>query len=228
MGGLHGSGLPSLSTIDTKSLQSISASGLLFQENTTGLNSIRLQISGATVGTVVTVFGTVNSIDWVPVGTVVGNNTALFSIQAFQSVKAECTIFDNQTFDLSYKLETHPSAVSLLDKDGFPHSTANPVPVEGELVLTEGGITNASILNVAASASQEYPIVIPSGTKEFLIKTRTTSKFRIAWEAGETSNNYTTISGGAFYNRTNLKIASPLIIYVMTLSDTTLEVQLWN
>lgn len=241
--------MPSAKTIEAQAALNVSGPNLLFQYPTNGINSVRLQIAGAGSANEVSILGSVDGLTWIPVGSVTGNNAVVFSTLAYDFVKAETTIYDAIPFNASWKLETFPSAFgiidqsgdqveitagrmhvesSLVDENGNPYTDANPVPIDGAISVTVGGIAAPQIINTPAPALSEYMISIPSATKTFNIKMRNSMGMRIAWVSGDTSSNYITMQPGTVYGRENLLLSASLLIYVFPkIAGSVIELEYW-
>lgn len=118
MGGIQGTGLPTIAVLSDKERKNLSSVGEVFTEATDGINSIRLFITNASQSNIVTVSGSVDGSNWKAVGSVMGSNTAILDVQAYKMVKIEVTSFGGTPFDLFWSTETHPAAYGIVDKNG--------------------------------------------------------------------------------------------------------------
>lgn len=135
MGGFQGTGLVSARTIQKNESVGVSSTGILFTYPSNGINSVRVQISDAAPSNVVAVSGSVDGVNWIPVGSVTGNNAVIFSTHAYDFIQAETVVYGGSPFNASWKLEASPSAFSITDKDGdIAEITDGKIHVLAEIV----------------------------------------------------------------------------------------------
>lgn len=116
----------------------------------------------------------------------------------------------------------------LVDDCGDTIGPTNPLPVEGTLTVSVGGLSTPTIINTSAPLLSEYTITLPSNTKEFKIKMRNAMGMRLAWISGDTATNFITMQPGTVYHQSNLKLTAPLNIYVLPkIAGSVIETDYW-
>lgn len=137
MGGFGGTGKHNFTTLEQKNLGSIFSTGLIFSELANQVNSVRIGTSSASGGNIVTLEGSVDGTTWQNLGSIVGNGITLFDTQAFNNIRIVCSTYGGTPFNCSWKLEDHPAATFLQDKDGN-QLNVNP---DGSINAVVTGIT---------------------------------------------------------------------------------------
>lgn len=226
--GFQGSGLPNLATIQEEAASNLSAVGIVFNEATNGLNSVRLQIENAGPTNVVTVFGSVDGVNWKSVGTILGNKASIFNTQAYDRVKAEITTYGAAALDATWKFETYPSASGITGQDGnILH--INP---DGSINVNfaSSAASVAAVLNVSiVSANTEYAFQLPAITKKFTLKSRIDSTLKLSFQVNGALTNYFTLYSGNIYNEEGMVLQAPLDIYVAASKPAdTIEIIYWT
>lgn len=116
----------------------------------------------------------------------------------------------------------------LVDDCGDTYGETNPLPVEGTLSVTLGGLSTPAIINTSAPALTEYTVPLPANTKEFKIKMRNAMGMKLAWVSGDTATNFITMQPGTVYHQSNLKLNAPLNIYVLPkIAGSIIETEYW-
>ena len=99
--------------------------------------------------------------------------------------------------------------------DGTNELAVNPDgSINVDAAIHTAGATNPFILNIPILlASTEYSATLPQDTKEFLLRMRDSSKFKLAYVSGDTAINYITINCGVVYSKGDLSLVAPLTMY---------------
>lgn len=87
------------------------------------------------------------------------------------------------------------------------------------------------IVNIFAPLSGvEYTYTFPDSTRRYLIRTRQSSAFKIAFILGDTiSGDYVNIRPGCYYQEFGVSINVPLAIYIQTTQNNeTIEILYWS
>lgn len=89
--------------------------------------------------------------------------------------------------------------------------------------------TTPTVSNVDLGlADTEYQVIIPAGTRQFLIKTRSGAALRLAFAVGDTSSNYLEIPKNCYWAQTDINTGGPLSLYVRcSVGTQVLEVLTW-
>jgi hypothetical protein len=87
-----------------------------------------------------------------------------------------------------------------------------------------------SIQNISALlANTEYTVTIPAGTRQYIIKIRSGSKFNIAYILGNSGTAYFEVPKNCFYGESDIKLTAAKDLYFQTpLPGQILEVLLWT
>jgi hypothetical protein len=117
----------------------------------------------------------------------------------------------------------------LVDDCGDTYGENNPLPVEGTLTVSIGGLSAPSIINTPAPTITEYAIPLPANTKEFKIKMRNAMGMKLAWVSGDTATNFITMHPGTVYHQADLKLTAPLNVYVLPrVAGSVIEMSYWT
>ena len=118
-----------------------------------------------------------------------------------------------------------------VDPYGNPWSEANPLPIEGTIVVTNGEPTKIEMQNIPiAIANTEFTIDLPDNTKRYQISVRDhKSKGRIAFMPTETVTNYRTHTRGTITDSYNLNLPINSKIYMqIDQVPAVIEVMIWT
>lgn len=97
--------------------------------------------------------------------------------------------------------------------------------IRGRATVQES--TGATVYNVTVSlANTEQSITLSNNTKSFLIKVRGNSSLKLAFNSGESSTNYITISPGANYYAEGLNFSGDLF-FQTTKPSQVIEILEW-
>lgn len=110
----------------------------------------------------------------------------------------------------------------LVDKIGVPISSANPLPIDGNISVTlETTPNNQSVQNiVVVNANTEFTINLPDNTKRYFIRVRNNvAKGRIAFAPTETATKYWTLSRGTIFDSDSLNLPINSNIYMQVDKD---------
>lgn len=90
------------------------------------------------------------------------------------------------------------------------------------------GAESPTVANVdMPSATTEYSYLLPDGTKQFLIRTRSGASFQVAYVSGQTGSNYLTISRGSFYSESELTTNNLTVYFQSQEANQTAEIVSW-
>lgn len=89
--------------------------------------------------------------------------------------------------------------------------------------------TNPTIYNVSMPlANTEYSQSLSNNTKRLLIRCRTRSDIRFAFQPGHTATTYVTLKGGAVYSEENLDLDGATIYLRSTEAAQIVEILQWT
>jgi len=137
---------------------------------------------------------------------------------------------EQELFRHTYAEEpTVAQRVLLVDPLGERIDEDNPLPIDGTISVTFDGPSNPFVTNISAPTIGEYSFLFPKETKRVLIRLRNSTKFKIAFVAGDTSLNFITILPGCFYSEDGLDLKIPLRLYFATTKiNETAEILYWT
>jgi hypothetical protein len=78
------------------------------------------------------------------------------------------------------------------------------------------------------AAGTEFSVVLDSGTKKFLIRSRTGATIRLSFVATETDTNYITIPKGANFSEDSVDFNSSTLYLQVDASAVTIEILQWT
>lgn len=133
--------------------------------------------------------------------------------------------------DMQFQLDLDGDPVSVQGTNG---NTIEPnedgsVNVRGEITLSEGGVSQPAILNpVLAAANTQYPIVLPSNTRRFSVKTTPGSLARLTLRYVPNGPTVS-VAAGAVYQEEGIMRTSSLTIYIESNKpNQSLELVYWS
>lgn len=96
--------------------------------------------------------------------------------------------------------------------------------------ISISGATNPTTVNVPMLlAATEYSYILPTGTKQFLMKLQGPSPFQVSYVLGESSTNFLTVPWGCFYAESDLALNAPVTIYFQSsAASQTAEIRIWT
>lgn len=89
------------------------------------------------------------------------------------------------------------------------------------------GSTNPTIAVASlASANTEYTVVIPTDTKQFLVKLRSQADLKVGYASAST---YLTVPRDCFYAESDLSLSAPITLYLSSPeAGQTAEILFWT
>lgn len=97
----------------------------------------------------------------------------------------------------------------------------------GKLDLTAAGDPQISNISMPLAAT-EYSVTIPAGTRQYVIKLRSGSKFNLAYILGNSGTTYIEIPRNCFYAESDINLLAAKTLYLQApVAGQTLEVLTW-
>lgn len=120
--------------------------------------------------------------------------------------------------------------VLLVDKAGntIGDSSGNPVFIEGNISVTEGGASQPNVVNIELPAMDtEYDFTIPQGARRYSFRARGNAKLTFNYVAA--SSEFMTLYPGKIYEVNNLNLTNFLTIFVKSnKNNEIIELEYWT
>ncbi len=129
------------------------------------------------------------------------------------------------SLNVNVKLDSSDDSVAIKNEAG----TELHINPDGS-ILTETKapgipvIANISIVN----ASQEYSYTFPANTKKFSLKARFNSKIQLAYQSGDSSTQYISISPGSTQIEKDINLAGVTAYFQTSKPNEVIEICSWN
>jgi hypothetical protein len=115
-----------------------------------------------------------------------------------------------------------------VDWEGEVISDDNPLPITGEISVSQSGVHTPHVINLPVTSLLEHQLVIPQRCKRFILRQRESSIIRIASNLGETSTLYFTLNFGCVLSEELLKLTGDLTLYLRSNKIGTIEILWWE